>query len=54
LTRAIPRRIRLEYVAAAMPGAEVVAATWPIDMGVAWRLADADGRELARATVTRE
>ncbi len=54
LTRAIPRRIRLEYVAAAMPGADVVAATWPIANGVAWRLTDAEGRDLARATVTLE
>ena len=54
LTDALPRRIRLEYVAAAMPGAELDAATWAIAAGRAWRLADADGRELARATVTLE
>ena len=54
LTTALPRRIRLEYIAAATPGAVLAAATWAIDHGYAWRLSDADGRELARATVTRE
>lgn len=64
LTTTVPRRIRLEYLAAASPGASLVAAAWPFDPaggdgtaprdGVvpswAWRLADADGRELARGT----
>ncbi len=54
LTGAIPRRIRLEYAAPAMPGATLAAATWAIDAGQAWRLADQTGRELARATVTLE
>jgi acyl-CoA thioesterase FadM len=54
LTRATPRRIRLEYLVAATPGAALEAATWTIDRGHAWRLADADGREMARATVTLE
>jgi acyl-CoA thioesterase FadM len=54
LTSALPRRIRLEYVAAATPGAVLEATTWPIDGGCAWRLAAADGRDIARATVTAE
>jgi acyl-CoA thioesterase FadM len=54
LTSALPRRIRLEYVAAATPGAGLEAATWPIDRGYAWRLSDGAGRELARAAVTAE
>jgi acyl-CoA thioesterase FadM len=51
LTTAVPRRVRLEYLAAASPGASLIAAAWPLDpCGWAWRLADADGRELARGT----
>jgi acyl-CoA thioesterase FadM len=53
---AVPRRIRLEYVAAAAPGARLLGAAWPEpsvgDDGWAWRLADGDGHELARAAVT--
>lgn len=57
LTRAIPRRFRLEYVAPAAPGAELASVTWPLadhggGHGLAWRLDDAEGRELARAIVT--
>jgi acyl-CoA thioesterase FadM len=50
-----PRRLRLEYVAPAAPGARLVALAWrdPIEgqPGWAWRLADVDGRELARARI---
>jgi acyl-ACP thioesterase len=52
---AIPRDIRLEYVVAAGPGESLVSATWQADDGVggiAWRLADDEGRELARGRVT--
>ena len=61
-TRAIPRHIRLEYAVPALPGAVLGHAVWPIAAdpmrslgpGWAWRLADAEGRDLARATVTFE
>jgi acyl-CoA thioesterase FadM len=51
-----PRRIRLEYLAPASPGAGLVAEAWPDrfdGLGAwAWRLLAADGgRELARARV---
>ena len=50
-----PRRIRLEYLAPAAPGAGLVGVTWPETFdgaaAWAWRLADDDGRELARARV---
>lgn len=50
-----PRRLRLEYLAPAAPGAELVAFAWRdlIDgpSGWAWQLADVDGRELARARI---
>jgi len=53
---AVPRRVRLEYVAAAAPGAHLLGAAWPEpsvgDDGWAWRLADDDGHELARGAVT--
>ena len=48
-----PRRLRLEYLAPATPGAGLLGLTWPDPVdgtpGWAWRLADDDGRELARA-----
>ena len=61
-TTATPRRIRLEYLVAAVPGAALVGEAWaltpePFEGGHApgggwgWRLHDADGRELARARV---
>ena len=50
-----PRRIRLEYLVAAAPGAELVGETWPDAAEVAgtwsWRLADPSGRALARAQI---
>ncbi|MFN8629316.1 MAG: thioesterase [Chloroflexota bacterium] len=58
LTTATPRRFRIEYAQPASPGAQLIGAAWPIPAdgvaapGRAWRLADADGRELARALVT--
>ncbi len=51
----IPRRVRLEYVAAAAPGARLRGTAWPAPSGGddawAWRLADDDGHELARGEV---
>jgi acyl-CoA thioesterase FadM len=51
----VPRRVRLEYMAAAEPGARLLGAAWPEpsvgDEGWAWRLADDDGHELARGEV---
>jgi acyl-CoA thioesterase FadM len=60
LTGAIPRRVRLEYVAPAAPGAVLEGSAWAIDAdggagpGWAWRLADERGRELARGLVTAD
>jgi acyl-CoA thioesterase FadM len=55
----IPRRVQLEYVQPAAPGATLSAAAWTVDdeagTGWAWRLTDGapDGRELARGRVLR-
>jgi len=46
----VPRRYRLEYLAAAAPKASVQALTWR-DQGWAHRLTGADGAELLRARV---
>jgi len=55
LRAAIPRRLRLEYLAPATPGAELIASLWRDpsagDERWSWRLADASGRDLAHATV---
>jgi acyl-CoA thioesterase FadM len=55
---AVPRRVRLEYVAAAAPGAGLTGAAWrepsPDAERWAWRLADDDGHELARGEVIGE
>ena len=55
LRAAIPRRIRLEYLAPATPGVELRASLWrDASAGTerwAWRLVDAGGRNLAHATV---
>jgi acyl-ACP thioesterase len=55
LRAAIPRRVRLEYLAPAAPGVELRASLWPEASGGsgrwAWRLADAGGRVLAQATM---
>lgn len=45
----LPRRYQLEYLASAVPGAELVGATWPLDGGQAYRLADEAGTEMLRA-----
>jgi acyl-ACP thioesterase len=51
----VPRRVRIEYVLPAQPDEQLTATCWPLDRddhgGWAWSLADADGRELARAMV---
>ncbi len=54
---AVPRRIRLEYAAAAAPESSITGAAWQ-DGGAAsdgwdWRLTDDDGRDLARGQVVR-
>jgi acyl-CoA thioesterase FadM len=60
LTRGIPRRIRLEYLAPASPGATLTGAAWAVAAspvsgpGWAWRLAGGPGRELARGAVTTD
>ena len=50
-----PRQIRLEYLVPAAPGSGLVGEAWPEDLeggpSWAWRLADDDGQELARARV---
>lgn len=50
-----PRHVRLEYLAPAGPGTHLVGEAWPQPLdgsdGWAWRLADGEGRELARAGV---
>lgn len=57
-TRAIPRTIRLEYVAPAGPGMRLRGATWPERERTgaaswAWRITNEDGgRELARGRLT--
>jgi acyl-CoA thioesterase FadM len=56
-TRALPRRVRIEYVLAAVPGATLSGAAWRLDGevaggGWAWRLAEAaGGPDVARARV---
>lgn len=60
LTSGVPRRIRLEYLAPASPGATLTGAAWAVDAspgsghGWAWRLADDADRELARGGVTAD
>jgi acyl-ACP thioesterase len=51
IVRGSPRRYRLEYAAAAEPGAELVDTIWPVATGLAYRLATSGGPELLRATV---
>ena len=50
---AIPRRVRLEYLVAAAPGARLLGAAWRGTpdgemTGWAWRLSNEDDQELAR------
>jgi acyl-ACP thioesterase len=47
----VPRRFRLEYVAAAESGDRLTAATWSMGETVAHRLTSAAGAEVLRATV---
>jgi acyl-ACP thioesterase len=53
-----PRRVRLEYAAAAAPGAALTGAAWQdggaAGDGWAWRLTDAEGGDLARGQVGRD
>jgi acyl-CoA thioesterase FadM len=54
--RLTPRRVRLEYLQAASPGAMLAAAAWPVGddtgSGWGWRLGDtAEGRDIARGRV---
>jgi acyl-ACP thioesterase len=48
-TRAVPRRVRLEFAQSAERGATVETTTWRAGDGWSCRLADADGSELLRA-----
>ncbi len=50
-TRAVPRRVRLEYAQSAERGAAVDAVTWRADGGWSCRCSDATGTELLRATL---
>jgi len=50
-TRALPRRMRLEYAAPAGPGASVAVAAWPTGDGWSCRITDAGGEDLLRATL---
>ena len=52
-TRAIPRLMRLEYAAAADPGAQLRADLWPEQDGWSYRLRDRAGDELLRARLER-
>jgi acyl-CoA thioesterase FadM len=54
---AVPRQLRIEYLASAEPGDQLMGAIWRLpDDGQgtswAWRLEDRDTRELARAHVS--
>ncbi|HEY5434735.1 MAG TPA: acyl-ACP thioesterase domain-containing protein [Candidatus Limnocylindrales bacterium] len=55
LLAAVPRRVRLEYAAAAAPGAALTGTAWPegdaADDRWAWRLTDDGGRDIARGQV---
>lgn len=51
MLRHLPRRYRVEFVASAGPGEELVGRAWPDDLGWWYRLDTADGRELVRARV---
>jgi hypothetical protein len=52
-TRAIPRRMRLDYAVAAEPEARLEADLWPAEAGWAYRLRDGAGREVLRARLER-
>jgi acyl-CoA thioesterase FadM len=47
---ALPRTVRLEYLASAAPGDEVTIRTWAAEAGWQARIARADGLEFVRAT----
>ena len=50
-TSICPRRLRLEYAAAAEPSSEVETVTWPTDAGWACLIRARDGTDLVRAVV---
>jgi acyl-CoA thioesterase FadM len=50
-TAALPRRYRLEFVLSAAPGTELLGRAWPDDGSWSYRLSDADGREVLRASL---
>jgi acyl-CoA thioesterase FadM len=50
-TTTFPRRIRIEYAAAAEPSSEVETTAWRTDTGWACRISAADGAVLVRATL---
>jgi acyl-CoA thioester hydrolase len=52
-TRAVPRLMRLDYAAAADPGAHLLADVWLADAGWAYGLRDEAGHELLRARLER-
>ena len=51
MLRHLPRRYRVEFVASAEHGEELVGCGWPDEHGWWYKLAAADGRELVRARV---
>ena len=53
-TRAIPRRIRLEYALPAEAGATVGSMLWPVDGGWSFRLTGPDGNDLLRARLEED
>ena len=50
----LPRTYRMEYLRPAEPGAALVSEAWRDDTGWAYRLADADDRDLLRGTLRAE
>lgn len=56
MVAALPRRLRIEYLASAAPGDELAGAVWRLpddewDDGWAWNLEAGGSRELARARI---
>ena len=52
-TRAVPRRLRLEYALPAEAGATIGSLVWPADDGWSFRLSGPDGNDLLRARLER-
>lgn len=50
----VPRTLRIEYVRPAAPGARLRGTAWIVDAQLRYRLMDADGLELVRATLAQE